>query len=111
MEGFERMTVRLQLVAKRAIIDGELAFFQLKGRLKFPFMQHVLRYPCHELILGQLPGFAIHLTQTDQTNEALLEGIVVADDDQLIEAAHAANLFSKVHTPQYIHILGWLIKE
>src|SRR5437764_3434597 len=35
----------------------------------------------------------------------------MADDDELIEATHTANLVSKVHTAQLVHVLRWFVKE
>ena len=41
----------------------------------------------------------------------LLEGVVVADDDQLVEATHAADLLGEIASPLAVHILGRLVEE
>src|SRR5215469_13791324 len=56
-------------------------------------------------------GLAAALFKVDDVVEALLEGVVVADDDELIEATHPANLLGEVATPLAIHVLCRLVEE
>src|SRR5947209_3452942 len=53
----------------------------------------------------------INLVQSDETIKALLKGIVVTDDDELIEAAHTADLVGKVHAPELVHVGSGLVEE
>src|SRR5690242_16983595 len=54
---------------------------------------------------------AVALLQVDDAVEPLLEGIVMADDEQLIEAAHTPDLLGQIATPLAIHILRRLVEE
>src|SRR5438094_4746811 len=53
----------------------------------------------------------INLVQSDEAIEALLKGVVMTDDNELLEATHTADLIGKVHAPELVHVRGGLVEE
>src|SRR5579885_2896626 len=49
--------------------------------------------------------------EADEAIKPLLERIVLADDDELLEAAHAPDLLGEVHASQLVHVLLRLVEE
>src|SRR2546425_13066988 len=72
---------------------------------------HLLSFFSSYFVLAHLVCLPIDLAQADQTIESLLKCVIVADDDELIEATYTANLLGQVDTTQFIHVLGGLVKE
>src|SRR5436305_4216573 len=64
----------------------------------------------HAILVYQM-GHAISFTQTDQTIQTLLKGVIVTDHDELLKASHTTNLIGEIHTAQFVHILCWLVEE
>ena len=54
---------------------------------------------------------AVALLQVDDAVESLLEGIIMADDEQLIETMYAPDLLSQIATPLAIHVLRRFVEE
>src|SRR5579875_1655970 len=78
-------------------------------------MQHNLPYSYlfaqPYLLLTQEVCFAVLFAEAHDTVKPLLEGVVMADDDELLKAAHTANLLGQIGAPQFVHILRRLIEE
>src|SRR5579872_6980392 len=51
------------------------------------------------------------LNQADEIIGVMLEGVVVADDDELLEATHLADLVGEIVSPFAVHVLGGLVEE
>src|SRR5579859_4424076 len=56
-------------------------------------------------------GLAVALFEMEDRVKSLLEGVVVADDEELIEAAHSADLLGEIAAALAVHILRRLIEE
>src|SRR6266851_284890 len=54
----------------------------------------LLSFFLHCLVLIPLARLAIYLAQADQAVKSLLKGIVMTDDDELVEATHAPDLLA-----------------
>ena len=64
-------------------------------------MDTFLFFHHHAFILGYDRGLVLQFTQSNDAIKALLKGIVVADDKQLIEATHAPDLLSQVGAAEF----------
>ena len=56
-------------------------------------------------------GLAVVFFEMNDAVETLLKGVVVADDDQLVKAAHAPYLLGQITSPLAVHVLGRLVEE
>src|SRR5579875_199597 len=73
---------------------------------------HLLFYRKHIVIVfGQQARLTVYFAQAHQAIKSLLKCIVVADDEELVEAAHTPDLLCQIRAAQEIHVLRRLIEE
>src|SRR5205823_2536822 len=73
-------------------------------------IQHAAPSPSRSVLIEHA-GHAVLAADADDVAKEAVKGVVVADNDELIEALQPLNLIAKVSAPLLVQVRSWLVQE